>query len=147
VVISRLFCRDVAAETDFCKNTFGAVELGRRPGPDGIPAHALLAIGPAMIMIEAEWRGWRAVLPNRTGVGVAAVSLAQPAPGLPNHPMLPTGQDDEYEAIIPALDVDPKFDLMYLLEVTDNAGNGAIYRDLHSETPYVIVQVLAADRQ
>ena len=55
VVIPRLFCRDVAAEIDFCRNTFGAVERLRRAGPDQKPAHALLTIGPAMIMIEAEW--------------------------------------------------------------------------------------------
>src|ERR1700738_4821245 len=55
VVIPRLFCRDVAAEIDFCKNTFGAAERGRRPGPDGTAPHALMTIGPAMIMIEAEW--------------------------------------------------------------------------------------------
>ena len=48
-------CRDVAAAIEFCINTFGAVDLGSRPGPDGRPAHALLTIGPAMIMIEAEW--------------------------------------------------------------------------------------------
>src|SRR5437899_12199904 len=54
-VIPRLFCRDAAAEIDFCANTFGAVERVRRPGPDGKVAHALLTIGPAMIMIEAEW--------------------------------------------------------------------------------------------
>jgi PhnB protein len=57
VVIPRLFCRDVAAEADFCVNTFGAVERVRRPGPDGKAAHALMTIGPAMIMIEAEWPG------------------------------------------------------------------------------------------
>ena len=55
VVIPRLFCRDIAAEISFCKNTFGATELGHRPGPDGRAAHALMTIGPAMIMIEAEW--------------------------------------------------------------------------------------------
>src|SRR5437660_1098112 len=55
VVMPMLVCRDVAAEIDFCKTTFDAVELGRRPGPDGTVAHALLTIGPAMIMIEAEW--------------------------------------------------------------------------------------------
>jgi PhnB protein len=55
VVIPRLVCRDVAAEISFCKNTFAATELGRRPGPDGTAAHALMTIGPAMIMIEAEW--------------------------------------------------------------------------------------------
>jgi PhnB protein len=55
VVIPRLFCRDPAAAIDFCTRTFGAVELARRPGPDGTVAHAMLTIGPAMIMIEAEW--------------------------------------------------------------------------------------------
>lgn len=33
-VIPRLFCRDVDAEIDFCRNAFGAVESIRRPGPD-----------------------------------------------------------------------------------------------------------------
>jgi len=46
-----------AAAIDFCKNTFGAVERVRPAGPDGTAAHALLTIGPAMIMIEAEWPG------------------------------------------------------------------------------------------
>jgi PhnB protein len=55
VVIPRLVCRDPANAIDFCAGTFDAVELGRRPGPDGTVAHALLTIGPAMIMIEAEW--------------------------------------------------------------------------------------------
>jgi PhnB protein len=55
VVIPRLFCRDVAAAIDFYRDTFGAVEGVHRPGPDGTVAHALMTIGPAMIMIEAEW--------------------------------------------------------------------------------------------
>jgi PhnB protein len=55
VVMPMLVCRDPAAEIDFCKTTFGALELLRRPGPDGTVAHAALTIGGAMIMIEAEW--------------------------------------------------------------------------------------------
>lgn len=55
VVIPRLFCRDPASAIDFCVNTFDAIELGRRPGPDGTVAHALMTIGPAMVMIESEW--------------------------------------------------------------------------------------------
>jgi PhnB protein len=55
VVIPRLFCRDPAAAIDFCVQAFGAVDLGRREGPDGRIAHALLRIGPGMLMIEAEW--------------------------------------------------------------------------------------------
>jgi PhnB protein len=55
VVMPMLVCRDVVTEIDFCKSTFEAVELVRRPGPDGKPAHAALTISGAMIMIEAEW--------------------------------------------------------------------------------------------
>src|SRR5436305_14379220 len=67
VVIPRLFCRDVAAAIDFCTNTFGAVERVRRPGPDGSVAHALMTIGPAMIMIEAEWPGAASRAPQLDG--------------------------------------------------------------------------------
>jgi PhnB protein len=55
VVIPRLFCRDPDAEIEFCVTTFGAAEMVRRPDKDGKTAHALLTIGPAMVMIEAEW--------------------------------------------------------------------------------------------
>jgi PhnB protein len=66
VVIPRLFCRDPAAQIEFCKTTFGAVELARRHGADGKVAHALVTIGPAMVMIESEWPGVanRAPLPD-----------------------------------------------------------------------------------
>jgi PhnB protein len=55
VVIPMLVCHDVAAEIDFCKTTFGAAELGRRPGADGTVVHGLLTIGGAMIIVEGEW--------------------------------------------------------------------------------------------
>src|ERR1700716_2113972 len=55
VVIPRLVCRDPEAMIEFCASTFGAVERVRRPGPDGKVAHALMMIGPAMVMIESEW--------------------------------------------------------------------------------------------
>jgi ribosomal protein L14 len=55
VVIPRLVCRDPAAMIEFCASTFGAIERVRRPGPDGRVAHALMMIGPAMVMIESEW--------------------------------------------------------------------------------------------
>lgn len=67
VVIPRLFCRDVAAAIDFCKNTFGAVERLRRAGPDGTVAHAMLTIGPAMLMIDAEWPGLASRAPQLDG--------------------------------------------------------------------------------
>lgn len=54
-IIPRLFCRNPVAEVEFCVATFQAEERVRRPGPDGTLAHALITIGPAMVMIEAEW--------------------------------------------------------------------------------------------
>jgi PhnB protein len=64
VVIPRLVCRDPAEAVDFYKRTFEAVELNARPGPDGRVAHALLTIGPAMIMVETEWP----TLPSRAPI-------------------------------------------------------------------------------
>jgi PhnB protein len=61
VIIPRLFCRDASIAIEFCTRTFNAVERVRRPAADGSVAHALLTIGPAMIMIEREWPD----LPNR----------------------------------------------------------------------------------
>jgi PhnB protein len=55
VVMPMLVCRDASAQIDFCKITFGAVEVVRRPGPDGTVAHAALTIGGAMFMIEGEF--------------------------------------------------------------------------------------------
>jgi PhnB protein len=67
VVIPRLVCRDPLAEIDFCRHVFDAVELGRRPGPDGAVAHALMTIGAAMLMIEAEWPGVPSRAPAQDG--------------------------------------------------------------------------------
>ena len=55
IIIPRLICRQPAEEIDFCVQAFDAVELSRRPGPDGSVAHALLTIGREMLMVEAEW--------------------------------------------------------------------------------------------
>ena len=64
VLIPRLVCRDPTVAIDFCANTFDAIEHVRRPGPDGTVAHALMTIGPAMIMIEREWP----TLPSRAPI-------------------------------------------------------------------------------
>ena len=67
VVMPMLVCRDAAAEIDFCTTTFGALELLRRPAPDGTVAHAAIAIGGAMIMIEAEWPSLASRAPQLDG--------------------------------------------------------------------------------
>ena len=56
-------------------------------------------------------------------------------------PMLPVGEKDCYQAVIPAGHVASKWDLMYLIEVMDNRGNGRIWPDLNKETPYVVVKI------
>jgi hypothetical protein len=55
--------------------------------------------------------------------------------------MLPTGEKDRYQAVIPAEHVVPTWDMMYLIEVMDSRGNGKIYPDLNRETPYVVVRL------
>lgn len=69
----RLFCSDPAAEIEFCKQTFNAVELNRRSGPHGGVAHALMTIGPAMVMLEAEWPGGTSKPPKPDGTSPVVI--------------------------------------------------------------------------
>jgi PhnB protein len=78
IIIPRLVCRDPAAEIDFCVRTFAAVELNRRPGPDGSVAHALLTIGPEMIMIEAEWPTLPSRAPTADGTSPVVIFVYVP---------------------------------------------------------------------
>ena len=55
--------------------------------------------------------------------------------------MMPTGKNDDYQAVIPAEHVTRTWDLMYFIEVIDKRGNGKIYPDLEKETPYVVVRL------
>lgn len=56
-------------------------------------------------------------------------------------PMLLSAEKDMYEVIIPGEKINPKWDFMYLIEIMDNKGNGAIYPDLNKETPYVVINL------
>jgi PhnB protein len=53
-VIPMLVCADAAAEIEFCKAAFGAQELSRRSGADGVVTHATLGIGELLIMVHGE---------------------------------------------------------------------------------------------
>ena len=66
-VIPRLFCRDIAAEAEFCKTVIGAVELGRRADASGKILHALLTISGEMLMLEAEVPALKSRAPARDG--------------------------------------------------------------------------------
>ena len=56
-------------------------------------------------------------------------------------PKQPAGGNGHYVATIPANEIPPTWDFMYLFEVMDNQGNGAVYPDLNKTTPYVIVHL------
>ncbi len=55
--------------------------------------------------------------------------------------MLPSGEKDCFAAVIPAEHLPPAWDLMYLIEIMDQKGNGRIYPDLNQETPYIVVRL------
>jgi PhnB protein len=54
MIVPMLVCRDAAAASDFCQQAFGAVEVGRRPNPDGSVLHATLTIGEMLVMLHGE---------------------------------------------------------------------------------------------
>ena len=78
IIIPRLVCRDPASEIDFCVRAFDAVELNRRPGPDGSVAHALLTIGPEMVMVEAEWPSLPSRAPTPDGSSPVVIFVYVP---------------------------------------------------------------------
>jgi hypothetical protein len=61
-------------------------------------------------------------------------------------PMQPTASAGEYQAVIPASDIDQRYDLMYYIELMDKAGRGRIYPDLNKETPYKIIHLIRPNR-
>lgn len=78
VIIPRLICRDPVAESEFCTVAFGAIEQSRRPGADGKIAHALIKIGPAMVMIESEWPALRSRAPQLDGSSPVVIFVYVP---------------------------------------------------------------------
>ncbi len=56
-------------------------------------------------------------------------------------PMIATGENNTFQATIPANFIDPQYDLMYLIEMMDRNGKGFIYPDFNEETPYKIIKV------
>jgi hypothetical protein len=56
-------------------------------------------------------------------------------------PMTAQAGSELYQALVPAHQIDSRFDFMYFIEVMDKNGNGRIYPDYEIETPYVIVEL------
>jgi PhnB protein len=78
ILMPRLVCLDAAAEMEFCKRTFNAEELNRRPGPDGSVAHGLLRIADEMLMIEGEWPSMPSRAPAADGTSPVVIFLYVP---------------------------------------------------------------------
>jgi hypothetical protein len=57
-------------------------------------------------------------------------------------PMLRMDEKDIYRAVVPAEQINPKWDFMYLIEIMANNGKGKIYPDLNIETPYIVVKLV-----
>ncbi len=55
--------------------------------------------------------------------------------------MQPSGDKTIYEAVVPALQINPKWDMMYFINIIDKEKHGIIYPDLNRETPYKIVKL------
>jgi hypothetical protein len=51
-------------------------------------------------------------------------------------------EKDTYQATVPAEQINPKWDFMYLIEFMDNNRKGKIYPDLNKEMPYRIVKLI-----
>lgn len=70
-----LFVRGAARAIDFYKNTFGAVERMRMPGPDGKIGHAELQIGDSVIMLADENPQMQAKSPETLGGSANSIYL------------------------------------------------------------------------
>ncbi len=57
-VTPHLVCAGAASAIEFYKKAFGAVELHRLPGPDGLLMHAAIRIGDSVVMLVDENPLW-----------------------------------------------------------------------------------------
>jgi hypothetical protein len=57
-------------------------------------------------------------------------------------PMKPIGTKDIYKVTVPTDKFDPKWNLMYLIEMMDNNNRGFIFPDLNKQTPYIVTNLI-----
>lgn len=57
-------------------------------------------------------------------------------------PMKPAGTKNTYEVTIPADKIDPKWNLMYMIEMMDNKNRGFTFPDLNKQTPYIVTSLI-----
>ena len=55
--------------------------------------------------------------------------------------MKPVGDKGNYEAVIPADKINPRFELMYFIQAMDEQHHGTMYPDFNQQTPYYMVHL------
>jgi hypothetical protein len=55
--------------------------------------------------------------------------------------MKPVDKNGNYEAVIPAEKIDPRFDFMYFIQAMDNQHHGMMFPDFNQQTPYFVVRL------
>jgi PhnB protein len=63
-ITPHLVCAGAAEAIEFYKQAFGAVEVGRIPGPDGKLMHAMIRIGDSPVMLVDEFPQWNSFGPK-----------------------------------------------------------------------------------
>ena len=63
-ITPHLTCAGAAEAIEFYKKAFGAVEMGRMPGPGGKLMHAQIKIGDSFVMLVDEFPEWGAKGPK-----------------------------------------------------------------------------------
>lgn len=56
-------------------------------------------------------------------------------------PLVSTGEKDTYQVVVPASQINPRWDFMYYLQLMDNKSNFRIYPDLKTMTPYIVTKL------
>ena len=77
-VTPHLVCAGAADAIDFYKKAFGATEIMRVPGPNGLLMHASVRIGDSMVMLVDEMKEWGALGPIARGGGSVTIHLTVP---------------------------------------------------------------------
>ena len=78
-VSPHLVIRGAGKAIDFYKQAFGAVEIMRMPGPDGVTlAHAEIKIGDSIVFLADEWPGSHVAAPAKFGGTTVSIHLYVP---------------------------------------------------------------------
>lgn len=155
---ARNFPRHWKDELPALERELSQLETERRnatPRPDArparIPPHDASATGPAVRLVNPPPEGATASAPFRVRARVTSTAGVKWMRLRYRHvnqmedyetaEMTLDSRSGLYTATIPDAFITPQWDLMYYVEIVDQRGNGRIFPDLETDTPYVVVRV------